>query len=73
MTSNIAPWAVLLLVASVVGVFARRVHVPYSVGLVIAGVGLALLPWHPSVSLSRELVYTGILPPLLFEAAFELR
>lgn len=73
MTSSIAPWAVLLLVASVVGVFARRLHVPYSVGLVVAGIGLALLPWHPSVTLSRELVYNGILPPLIFEAAFELR
>jgi monovalent cation:H+ antiporter, CPA1 family len=72
-TSSIAPWAALLLVASVVGVVARRLHVPYSVGLVVAGIGLALLPWHPSVNLSRELVYTGILPPLIFEAAFELR
>ncbi len=73
MTSSIAPWAILLLVASVVGVLARRLHVPYSVGLVLAGIGLALLPWHPSVTLSRELVYTGILPPLIFQAAFELR
>src|SRR5258708_4912941 len=73
MTSSIEPWAFLLLVASVGGVIARRLHVPYSVGLVIAGIGLALLPWHPSVVLSRELVYTGILPPLIFEAAFELR
>jgi len=72
-SSTIAPWAVLLLAASVVGVFARRLHVPYSVGLVLAGIGMALLPWHPSVTLSRELVYTGILPPLIFEAAFELR
>ena len=73
MTSNIAPWAVLLLIACAVGVLARRLHVPYSVGLVIAGIGLALLPWHPTLTLSRELVYTGILPPLIFEAAFELR
>lgn len=73
MTSSIAPWAVLLLVASVVGVLARRLHVPYSVGLVVAGIGLALLPWHPSVNLSREIVYSGILPPLIFEAAYELR
>ena len=73
MTSNIAPWAVLLLIASAVGVLARRLHVPYSVGLVFAGIGLALLPWHPTLTLSRELVYTGILPPLIFEAAFELR
>ena len=73
MTSGIAPWALLLLTAAVVGVVARRLHVPYSVGLVIAGIGLALLPWHPSIALSRELVYGGVLPPLIFEAAFELR
>jgi monovalent cation:H+ antiporter, CPA1 family len=72
-TSSIAPWTVLLLIASVVGVLARRLHVPYSVGLVVAGIGLALLPWHPSVTLSRELVYNGILPPLIFDAAFALR
>jgi monovalent cation:H+ antiporter, CPA1 family len=72
-TSSIAPWTVLLLIASVVGVLARRLHVPYSVGLVVAGIGLALLPWHSPVILSRELVYNGILPPLIFEAAFELR
>lgn len=73
MTSHIAPWAVLLLVASIVGVLARRSHVPYSVGLVVGGIGLALLPWHPSIGLSRELVYSGILPPLIFEAAYDLR
>jgi Na+:H+ antiporter len=72
-TSTAAPWAALLLVAIIVGMLARRLHVPYSVGLVVAGVGLALLPWHPTIVLSRELVYGGILPPLIFEAAFELR
>jgi CPA1 family monovalent cation:H+ antiporter len=72
-TSSIAPWVVLLLVAALVGVFARRLNVPYSIGLVVAGIGLALLPEHPTVTLSRELVFTGILPPLIFEAAFELR
>jgi CPA1 family monovalent cation:H+ antiporter len=73
MTGSVAPWAILLLIASVVGVLARRLHVPYSVGLVGAGVGMALLPWHPSVTLSRDLVYNGIVPPLVFEAAFQLR
>jgi CPA1 family monovalent cation:H+ antiporter len=72
-TSGIAPWAVLLLIAAVVGVLARRLHLPYSVGLVIAGIGLALLPWHPPITLSRELVYSGVLPPLIFEAAYQLR
>ena len=42
-TSSIAPWAILLLVASVIGVLARRLHVPYSVGL---GVTEVLRPYR---------------------------
>ena len=73
MTERLAPWAALLLVATLVGIVARRLNVPYSVGLVVAGIGLAFLPWHPAIALSHDLVYTAILPPLIFEAAFELR
>lgn len=35
--------------------------------------GLALLPFSPKMSLTRELIFTGLLPPLIFEAAFHLR
>lgn len=40
---------VLLLVAAVVAMLARRLRVPYSIGLVIAGIGLA-----PSPDLSQR-------------------
>jgi CPA1 family monovalent cation:H+ antiporter len=73
MTAGISGWAVLLLIAAVVGVITRRLHFPYSVGLTLTGIGLAFIPWSPSVTLSREIVYTGLLPPLIFEAAFEMR
>lgn len=63
----------LLLIASVVAILTRRLHLPYSVGLVAAGVILALLPYSPKMSLTRELIFTGLLPPLIFEAAFHLR
>lgn len=52
---------------------ARRLHVPYSVGLVFAGIGLALLPFSPNIALTKQLVFTAFLPPLIFEAAFQLR
>ncbi len=52
---------------------ARRLHVPYSVGLVFAGVALALLPFSPNIVLTKQLVFTAFLPPLIFEAAFQLR
>lgn len=63
----------LLLVASVVAMLTRRLRLPYSVGLVAAGMGLAALPFSPKISLTRELLFTGLLPPLIFEAAFHLR
>src|ERR1043165_2089668 len=52
---------------------ARRLHVPYSVGLVLSGIALALLPFTPDVELTKQLVFTAFLPPLIFEAAFQLR
>ncbi len=50
----------------------RRIRIPYSVGLVTAGIVLATLPFAPRIELTRELVLTGLLPPLLFEAALYL-
>jgi len=64
---------VLLLVAAVVAMLARRLRVPYSIGLVIAGIGLALLPFTPRVELTKGLIFTAFLPPLIFEAAIHLR
>src|SRR4030095_788268 len=64
---------VLLLVAAVVAMLARRLRVPYSIGLVIAGIGLALLPFSPRIELTKQLIFTAFLPPLIFEAAIHLR
>ena len=60
----------LLLVAAVVAMVARRLHVPYSVGLVLAGIGLALVPVFHDIQLTKDLIFTVLLPPLIFEAAF---
>jgi CPA1 family monovalent cation:H+ antiporter len=63
----------LLLVAAVVAMLTRRLRLPYSVGLVAAGMALALLPLAPKISFTKELIFDALLPPLLFEAAFYLR
>ncbi len=60
----------LLLIAAVVAMLTRRLRLPYNVGLVAAGIILAILPFAPKVSLTKELIFTALLPPLLFEAAF---
>jgi CPA1 family monovalent cation:H+ antiporter len=64
---------VLLLVAAVVAMLTRRLRLPYSVGLVAAGMALALVPLAPKISFTKELIFGAILPPLIFEAAFYLR
>lgn len=62
----------VLLVACVVAIATRRLRLPYSAGLVAAGVGLALLGGSMNLAVSPDLIYTVLLPPLIFEAALQL-
>ncbi len=63
----------LLLIAAIVAISAKRFRVPYSVGLVLAGIALSLWSRLPHIELSRELLFTVLLPPLIFEAALYIR
>ncbi|QNM82668.1 cation:proton antiporter [Sphingomonas sabuli] len=62
----------LLLVASLIAIGTRRIGLPYSVGLVAAGLAIAMIPDTPELPLSRELIFNVFLPPLVFEAALQL-
>ena len=70
MDLNFQSVALLLLIAAVVAMLTRRLGLPYSVGLVAAGIILAILPFAPKIALTKDLIFTALLPPLLFEAAF---
>lgn len=62
---------ILLLVSTVVAVIGRRFRIPYTVGLVLAGLALSLRS-PIDVSISPKLFLSLFLPPLLFEAAYHL-
>ena len=62
----------MLLVATVVSLAIRRTRIPYTVALVILGVVAQAAGFLPKVHLTPELVLTVFLPPLLFEAAWNL-
>jgi CPA1 family monovalent cation:H+ antiporter len=47
----------------------RRLRLPYTVGLVLAGMGLYFLRIYIKWHLSKELIFSVFLPPLVFEAA----
>ncbi len=61
----------LLLVASLVAIAVRRLQVPYTVALVVAGL-LLTLQSGVKFELTPELILILFVPPLIFEAAFHL-
>ncbi len=69
MTSDLSQLGFLLFVSALVAMLTRRLHVPYTVGLVLAGMALyfshVYIKWH----LTKDLIFSVFLPPLVFEAA----
>jgi len=69
MTSDLAQLGFLLFVSALVAMLTRRLHLPYTVGLVLAGMALyfshVYIKWH----LTKDLIFSVFLPPLVFEAA----
>lgn len=63
----------ILVVASLVAMLSRRIGLPYTAGLVLAGMALALFPAGADLPLSQPLIFNVFLPPLIFEAALQLK
>ena len=61
---------ILLLFVIVFALLARKLRTPYPIVLVIAGLVLSLIPETPHIQLNPELIFTVVLPPLLYAAAW---
>ena len=68
MTATLQTMLLLLAVLVVVVLVARRLDTAPSILLVVAGIGLALVPGLPRIELAPELVLLGVLPPLIYNA-----
>ena len=62
----------LLAVVAAVTLLATRTGMPYPILMVIAGLGISLLPGLPRIEPEPEIVLALLLPPILFSAAFFL-
>ncbi|HET6817798.1 MAG TPA: Na+/H+ antiporter [Mycobacteriales bacterium] len=62
----------LLVLATLVAAFAERLRLPAPSLLVLAGLGVGLLPGVPDVHIAPELVSLVVLPPLLYAAAVDV-
>jgi CPA1 family monovalent cation:H+ antiporter len=58
----------MLVVLVAVAIAAKRLNISASILLVIAGIGVALIPGLPRVELAPEVVLLVILPPLIYSA-----
>jgi monovalent cation:H+ antiporter, CPA1 family len=61
----------LLFLASLVGIAARRLRMPYTVGLVLVGLGLTIIG-QIELEITSDLILGILIPPLVFEAAYHL-
>ncbi len=68
MSAMLQIFLVMLAMLVAVAVLARRTNVAPPILLVIAGIGLALIPGMPNIELHPELVLLVILPPLIYSA-----
>ena len=60
----------LVLLLALAGFAARVIGIPYPVLLVLVGLGLALVPGVPRLTLEPDVILFVFLPPLLFRGAF---
>ncbi|MEQ9412579.1 MAG: cation:proton antiporter, partial [Cyclobacteriaceae bacterium] len=67
---NIATVILLLAVVTALAQVTDRIKVPYPVMLVLAGIGIGLVPGLPIVSLDADVVFLLFLPPVLYAAAW---
>ena len=61
----------LLLLGAVLSLWANRIGVPYPALLALAGVGLALIPGAPQVTLDPQLALALFVAPVLLDAAYD--
>jgi Na+/H+ antiporter len=66
---GIAALGLLVAVAGMLA-FAPVLRIPYPILLVLGGLAIGLVPGMPTVELRPELIFFGVLPPLLYGAAF---
>jgi CPA1 family monovalent cation:H+ antiporter len=69
---NETAFILLFVIATAVAIAARRLQIPYTVALVVAGLVLGGLHLFPAPELTKTLLFSVFLPGLIFEAAFHI-
>ncbi len=65
-------FVLLLSLSALVAIVSRRIRLPYTVALVLVGLGLSFFPSPIAIDLSSELILALLVPPLIFEATLNV-
>ena len=52
------------------GILARKLRIAYPIVMVLGGLGLSFIPAIPAITLSPDLIFLVVLPPLLYSSAW---
>ncbi|RYF76372.1 MAG: Na+/H+ antiporter [Cytophagaceae bacterium] len=65
---------ILFLLAVMIGLsaVADKIKLPYPILMVIAGIAVGFIPGMPKIELSPDIVFLLFLPPMLYDAAFNI-
>jgi NhaP-type Na+/H+ or K+/H+ antiporter len=65
---------VIFILAVMIGLsaIADKVKLPYPVLLIVAGIAVGFIPSIPHIELNPEIIFLIFLPPLLYDAAFNI-
>lgn len=65
---------VLFILALMIGLsaIADKIKLPYPILLIIAGIAIGFIPEIPKVEINPEIIFLIFLPPLLYDAAFNI-
>jgi CPA1 family monovalent cation:H+ antiporter len=70
--NSVQLFVALVAIAALVALVARRIAVPYTVALVVFGLGAAIVAPRVGFAITEELVLAVLLPGLIFEAAYQI-
>jgi CPA1 family monovalent cation:H+ antiporter len=66
-------FVILLSIAALVAIVIRRIRFPYTVALVLVGLGLSFFPNFLDLDVSSDLILAVLVPPLIFEATLHIK
>lgn len=72
-TIHIDIFVVLLLVTATVAITVKWIKLPYSISLVIVGLGIGLFHLLPPIEMTPDLILLIFLPAVLFEASWNIK